>query len=707
MIPGADSTQELVRAADIELAITEQLFSSLRLPMLMVVMACLSTSVLLWAQGCGLQTLPLLTGLLGIGLGALLMLQRFSQASEDVRRQSRWRRYAILLGGLGGGSMALSAIWLMPSAPVLSQALCMSLITAANVLSASSNAICPRVHLSFSLSSLLPLSIVLLEQSHPAAQQWGLFSLALLLTLLISGWLTQQLLHHSLVSDLQNRALLRQQEHSRRMTEILNHELGREIFERESIEQELLSTKWKLESQVRERQQALTSSEQALRREAENRQYLASHDQLTGLGNRRLLLQRLEDAATHLHLHGHDGNLALLLLDIDRFKWINESLGHDLADEVLRQVAQRLNANTDNHITLARMAVDEFAILLDQALPRDALEALASTLLQAIRQPLQVGTHQLRLSASIGIALYPGHSLDVQEIIGRANQAVSHVKKTGGNHYQFYNDSLHSGGHERLMLEARLDQALECGQLVVHYQPRLTLITHKVESAEALVRWNHPELGMVSPASFIGLAEETGQICAIGTFVLRQACLDARRWLQAGHPPLRVSVNVSTHQLRQGDFIEQVSAILDYTGLPPHLLELELTESQLSVDMDVLVEHVQRLRQLGIQLAIDDFGTGYSSLSHLRQLPVDVVKIDRSFIQPLGQQGSDCDAAIARAIIAMAHSLQLKVVAEGVEEEAQLEFLRANHCDEVQGFWFSKPLPASEMTRLLGEATYA
>ncbi len=708
---GADRTSprlapssDLIQPADIELAITDQLFARHRMPQLMSMLAGSTMLLLLWAQGAGTLLLPLFAAFALACASCQLLQHRYSQADAHARRTGRWRAGLILTTGLCGGSMAAAACALLPLAPPLQQALCMSLVTATSIIAASSHAICPRVHLTFTLASLLPLSIAMLEREDAWLQQWGLFSLLLLLTQLLHGWLNHRIRLHNLISELENRALLRQQEHSRRMSDALNQELAREIFERQSIEEELLATKWQLESKVRERQKALTASQQALQREAHNRLYLAQHDQLTGLTNRGLLMQRLADASERLRRRDDGSSLVLLLIDIDRFKWINESLGHDVADEVLRLVAHRLQECTSSGATLSRMAVDEFAILLDPAPARSELEQLAGRLLAHLRQPLQLGEHQLRLSASLGIALYPGHCENDDELIGCANSAVRHVKQLGGNHFAFYSETLHAHTHERLLLEAQLDKALENDQLVVYYQPRLNLHGNRVQGAEALVRWIHPELGMVSPASFIGLAEETGQINAIGAFVLRQACLQARQWLDAGHPLLRVSVNISTHQLRHGDFIEQVRQVLQDTGLPAHLLELELTESQLSVDLEVLVEHFRHLRQLGVRLAIDDFGTGYSSLGYLKQLPVDVLKIDRTFIRELGGQAGDGDAAITRAIIAMAHSLGLEVVAEGVEEPAQLDFLRANQCDEIQGFLFSRPIPSSEFDTLLDRA---
>jgi EAL domain-containing protein (putative c-di-GMP-specific phosphodiesterase class I) len=371
-----------------------------------------------------------------------------------------------------------------------------------------------------------------------------------------------------------------------------------------------------------------------------------------------------------------------------------------VADDILCEVAHRLTRSVSRADTIARIAVDEFAILLDGQLATEELEPMARRLLAELRQGLQAGGHELVISASLGISLLSAAG-DPAALLSQASMAMRHAKQLGGNTAQFYRDSLQGSSRERLLLEAQLDKALDKGQLEVFYQPKLTLGTDRLLSAEALVRWRHPEFGLVSPSSFIELAEETGQINAIGAFVLRQACQQARTWQLAGLAELRVSVNISMHQLRQADFVARVAAVLADSGLPARLLELELTESQLSDNVEALIGVFRELRVLGVRLAIDDFGTGYSSLGYLKHLPVDVVKIDQTFIRELDGSGQGGDAAITRAIIVMAHSLGLEVVAEGVEEPAQLAFLRAHHCDEIQGYLVSRPVEAQAMTELL------
>ncbi|MFV3305281.1 EAL domain-containing protein [Pseudomonas sp. NY15181] len=433
------------------------------------------------------------------------------------------------------------------------------------------------------------------------------------------------------------------------------------------------------------------------RRDAEERlRYLSHYDELTGLANRSLFKERLHEASQRARQEGRTA--ALLLIDLDRFKLLNDSLGHEVADQLLRQMSRRMTQTVPEADTIARLSGNEFAVLIDSYASLAALARLSSRLLAKLRTPMTVGGHELVISASVGISLLPDNAWEISALMSQANMAMHHAKHLGGNTFQFFTDNLQACTLERLQLETRLRKAIDEGQLDVHYQPKLNLANERLDSAEALVRWRHPEMGMVPPGDFIGLAEETGLIGAIGEFVLRRACQQARAWQRQGHE-LRVSVNLSVHQLRTGNLVELVRTVLDETGLPPHLLELELTESQLLDNVESVTTTFRQLREMGVKLAIDDFGTGYSSLSYLKRFPVDYVKIDQTFIRDLSQQGED--AAITRAIIAMAHSLELKVVAEGVEHAEQLSFLRAHQCDEIQGFLISPPLAAGDCLELL------
>ncbi len=439
-------------------------------------------------------------------------------------------------------------------------------------------------------------------------------------------------------------------------------------------------------------------SDLSSRRAAEERmRYLAHFDELTGLANRSLFNERLREARERVRSGGR--SLALLHINLDRFKLLNESLGHEIADQLLKHIARRLSNAMPEADTIARLSGDEFAVLFDGYSNLSSLARVTSRLLGKLRVPLSVAGHELVISASVGISLLSDSAREVPALVSQANMAMQHAKHLGGNNFQFFTQSLQASTLERLQLEIQLRRAVDEQQLQVFYQPKLCLRTGRLDSAEALVRWHHPQRGMVAPGEFIGLAEETGLISAIGEFVLRKACWQACEWQRQGMAPIRVSVNLSVHQLRQGKLVSLVRQVLEETGLSPQWLELELTESQLLDSVEHIIATFQQLRDLGVKLAIDDFGTGYSSLSYLRRFPVDYVKIDRAFISGLGD-GTE-DAAIIQAIISMAHSLGLKVVAEGVENQSQLEFLRSHGCDEVQGYLISRPIEATAMAGIL------
>ncbi|GIZ10821.1 bifunctional diguanylate cyclase/phosphodiesterase [Pseudomonas sp. NCCP-436] len=434
------------------------------------------------------------------------------------------------------------------------------------------------------------------------------------------------------------------------------------------------------------------------RREAEERlRYLSHYDELTGLANRTLFRERLHDASLRARHSGR--SIALVQVDLDRFKLLNDSLGHEVADQLLRQVSRRLTQTVPEADCIARLSGDEFAIIFDAYGSVSSLARVASRLLAKLRVPMTVAGHELVISASLGISLLPDYARETGALISQANMAVQHAKHLGGNTFQFFTENLQACTLERLQLENRLRKAISEGQLEVFYQPKLDLRDDTISAAEALVRWRHPEQGLVAPGEFIGLAEETGLIVPIGEFVLRQACRQACEWQRQGLAGIRVSVNLSVQQLRQGNLASLVRQVLEETGLEPQRLELELTESQLLDNVESVTTTFRQLRNLGVKLAIDDFGTGYSSLGYLKLLPVDFVKIDKTFIRDLSAGGED--AAITRAIIAMARSLDLKVVAEGVETLVQMDFLRDQDCDEVQGYLISRPVESEVFAELL------
>lgn len=437
------------------------------------------------------------------------------------------------------------------------------------------------------------------------------------------------------------------------------------------------------------------------RRESEERmRYLTHYDELTGLANRSMFRERLSEAHQRVRQGGYR-SLALLHINLDRFKQLNDSLGHEVADQLLQKMARRLVNALPEADTIARLSGDEFAVLFNSYGNLSSLARVATRLASKLSLPVTIEGHELVVSASMGISLLPDSAREISALVSQSNMAMQHAKHLGGNNFQFYTDSLQASTLERLQLENHLRKAVEEQQLKVFYQPKLCLATGKLNAAEALVRWDHPTMGRVPPGDFIGLAEETGLIGPIGEFVLRQACWQACEWQRQGLEPIRVSVNLSVHQLRQGKLVSLVRQVLEETGLAPHLLELELTESQLLDSVEHIIATFQQLRDLGVKLAIDDFGTGYSSLSYLKRIPVDYVKIDQAFIRGLGD-GTE-DAAITRAIIAMAHGLSLKVVAEGVERREQLEFLKNELCDEVQGYLISRPVEADGLAALLRE----
>ncbi|CAM3638749.1 putative signaling protein [Pseudomonas reidholzensis] len=433
------------------------------------------------------------------------------------------------------------------------------------------------------------------------------------------------------------------------------------------------------------------------RRASEERlRYLAHYDELSGLANRALFRLRLHEAGQRVRLNGR--SLALLHIDLDRFKLLNESLGHELADQLLKKIAKRIANAVPEADTVARLSGDEFAVLFDGYSNLSSLVRVTTRLLDKLRVPQRLDGHEVVISASVGISLLSDAAFDANALISQADMAKQHAKHLGGDNFQFYTESLRASTLERLQLENHLRKAVDEGQLLVYYQPKLCLQSGRLHAAEALVRWQHPQWGMVPPSEFIGLAEETGLIAPMGEFVLRQACWQACEWRREGLQ-IRVSVNLSVYQLRQGKLVSLVRQVLEETGLAPEMLELELTESQLLDSVEHIISTFQQLHALGVKLAIDDFGTGYSSLSYLKRFPVDYVKIDQAFIRGLHEGNQD--AAITRAIIAMAKSLDLKVVAEGVETQAQLDFLKAQGCDEAQGYLISRPVDALTFKGLL------
>src|SRR5450631_762845 len=430
------------------------------------------------------------------------------------------------------------------------------------------------------------------------------------------------------------------------------------------------------------------------RKVAEDRvEFLAFYDALTELPNRALLQDRLSKALASARRR--KDKVALLFLDLDRFKDINDSLGHSVGDLLLQEVAERLKKWAREQDTVARVGGDEFVIVLTALKDGADAAVAAERLMHALSAGFVVQGRSLSISCSLGISVFPEHGADSETLIKNADAAMYCAKENEGRNFRFFTDDMNAQAVERLTLENGLRLALDKKELFLEYQPQMDTVNGKITGLEALLRWRHPDLGLVPPDQFIGIAENSGLIVPIGEWVLRTACSQARKWQEEGLPAFSIAINVSAVQFRQQGFCELIRRVLFETGLAPHYLELELTESLLLANADVTLSVLKELKAMGLTLAIDDFGTGYSSFSYLKRFPISKLKIDRSFVRDVAVNPDD--AAITTAIISMAKSLNLKVIAEGVEEEAQMSFLRSHQCDEIQGYYFSKPLTIGEI----------
>jgi diguanylate cyclase (GGDEF)-like protein len=465
-----------------------------------------------------------------------------------------------------------------------------------------------------------------------------------------------------------------------------------------------LVRKWQNERLVRRQVQTLEEVVVARTEglEAANRQlrHLATHDALTGLPNRVLLDDRLAQGIARAEREGH--GLAVAVIDLDRFKLINDSFGHRTGDELLKEVALRLQGAVRGIDTIARLGGDEFVMILDQLAQRADAEAIADRAVVALREPVNVAGTDLHTSASIGFAVYPADGATIEALLAHADAAMYCAKQRGRNNVQYFEPGMNAATQEKMRLESELHDAIRLQQLELHYQPKVDTRSGRIHGAEALIRWRHPQRGLVPPADFIPLAEECGLIDSIGEWVVREACRQASAWQRAGLEPVRVAVNLSAFQFRQGGLLQVIQQSLLDHDLDPQLLEVEITESALMSDPEESVAILEHLSRMGVLVSVDDFGTGYSSMSYLRRFPIDKLKIDRSFINELGSRADD--ASIVKAIVSLAHSLKLKVVAEGVETPAQLELLRRLGCDQYQGYYYSPAVPPAEFAGLVGGA---
>jgi diguanylate cyclase (GGDEF)-like protein len=449
---------------------------------------------------------------------------------------------------------------------------------------------------------------------------------------------------------------------------------------------------------------------ESVRKSKKEIHHLAFYDALTNLPNRRLFSDRLHQAVEAASRNNH--LMGILFIDIDNFKRINDTFGHSIGDKLLRTVAAQLLACLrrsdsvshefgEEQMSVSRLGGDEFTVLLTHLKKAEDAARVAKRILDAVSVPFLLGDEEVVVTPSIGIAVFPYDGDDVENLVKNADTAMFHAKEKGKNNYQFYTNSMSATAFERLSMENALRKALTREEFQLHYQPKIELQSNRAIGLEALLRWNHPEMGMVSPADFIPLAEESGLIVPIGEWVLRTVCEQMRSWQNAGMTPLRVAVNLSACQFRQTLFSQLVRRILDETRVSSKWLELELTESVIMDDIQTSSTVLRELKNMGVHISMDDFGTGYSSLSLLKRLPLDTLKIDQSFVRDITNDPDD--AAIVDAIVSLAHNLRLRVIAEGVETREQLEYLRSRGCDEVQGFLYSRSQPAEQIERWLSE----
>lgn len=576
-----------------------------------------------------------------------------------------WGRAYLFSATLGGLSWGSTVVFLFP--PTLTEyqaflALILAGMTAGPIARLAAR---QEIALAYVVPVLLPLAIQCLRQEHSLTQMMGWMSLLFLLWLIAVTRQTYRAIRGALKLKRENQALVQQLEKEKNSLEARvqarTAALRREMADRRSYEQELA--------------------------------HLADHDALTQLANRRRLVDRLSRSLAQAR-HHHKG-VAVFYLDLDRFKLINDTLGHAAGDQLLQAVAGRLIDCVREVDTVARLGGDEFALVLESVTQLSQAQLAGERLLDAMRTPFSIDGQSFYINASIGASWFPDDGDDVNTLLKRADIALRQVKTQGRRNLRFYTSSMEPDTRQRLTLETELRQAIDRNQLLLHYQPQLNAATGQFIGVEALLRWQHPDRGLIPATVLIPLAEESGLIVPIGDWVLTEACTQLHRWHQQGLTELHVAVNLSAPQFLHVNLAQRIEQILHQIGLTPAALHLEITESLLMQDVTRTVETLDTLSTMGVQLAIDDFGTGYSSLSYLKRFPLNWLKIDRAFIRDVTTNTDD--AAITGAIIAMAHQLKLAVVAEGVETAEQQAFLQAGGCDVMQGYWFSRPIPAADI----------
>lgn len=540
-------------------------------------------------------------------------------------------------------------------------------------------------------------------------QQQQLYRMAIVLGLFLFSLLVAMFLSN-VAQQIITRPILNLAGIARRITDTRDYDLRAEKLSNDEIgsladdfnqmldqiqqtEKELRDVQSQLEDKVNERTSELLELTEQL-------EHQAYHDTLTGLANRATFDTNLKAAINYASRR--ELKLAVMFLDLDRFKSINDTLGHAVGDKLLIEMADRLNHCLRQSDTLARLGGDEFALLLPDSSPNAAAE-VATKVIEAIKQPIHVEGYNLQVTTSIGISIFPDNGVDASSILKNADTAMYSSKEAGRNQFNFFSQEMNASTERRLLLENKLRQAINDNLFTIYFQPKWNAHSGEMVGVEALVRWFDEEEGFISPEEFIPLAEDCGLVSSIDDWVCKNACLQIQSLFPQGEPTIGLSVNLSPSQVIHKDIYKRISSILTKTGFPGHCLELEITETMLSAEIEQLHDDLELLRPLGVEVSIDDFGTGYSSLSRLKQLPINTLKIDRSFINDIGEDSSD--EVIIRTIIDMAHNLNLRVVAEGIETEEQHNFVRHHNCDMVQGYLFSRPVPLDELARLLDEST--
>jgi diguanylate cyclase (GGDEF)-like protein len=603
--------------------------------------------------------------------------------------QKQWRDIYIATSLLTGAAWGMLIFYLTPDAnPVM---ISMMYIILAAVMAGSMTVL--TVVFSAFMVYVTPifLSIFMLSISMPEKQflYISVASVLYYVFIISAGRLVHKRFKQSVILHIENNDLI--------------SKLHDQIIQKQLAQQELIDYQQQLEETVELRTRELSEANETLvdeinerRRIEANLKHMAHHDALTNLPNRLLLDARLNHAIEGAKRNNR--HVAVIFIDLDHFKNINDSLGHDVGDQLLIAISNRLLNCIREGDTVARLGGDEFIIIIEQVHDIGDLDVLLKKIMKVTSQTVSINDHDLSTSASIGISIYPDDGSNAEQLMRNADAAMYHVKENGRHKYHFYTRDLTTAAYDQIILETDLKRALNGKQILVYYQPQISLKTGKVVAAEALVRWNHPDLGILSPAQFLPTAEKTGLMTKIGEYVLTTACKQIVKWKQQGLPIETVAVNIAGDQIHHGSLVERVRLTLQRTNCDTSWLELEITEDFIIKKTKKAIATLQQLRDLGISLAIDDFGTGYSSLSYLKQLPINKLKIDRSFVSDINSDKED--ATLVKAIIAMGKSLNLELIAEGVELDSHEAFLSAYGCEYAQGFYYSKPLPADGIEKL-------